>query len=124
MNSLLKECDILSFHCKPNKDNSPIIDFDKLKLMKKNVLIINTARGNLIDEIDLKNALEKGLIRGAAIDVFSEEPAKNNQLFGIKNIILTPHIAASTVESQTIVAETIANQFVDFFIKKEIRNSV
>ena len=78
--------------------------------MKTNAVIINTARGNLVNEKDLKIALEENLILGAALDVFSEEPAKNNLLFGCKNLILTPHIAASTVESQLIVAEMVANQ--------------
>ena len=59
--SLIQESDIISFHCKPNKDNKPLINFEMLKSMKKNALIINTARGNLIDENDLKIALEEGI---------------------------------------------------------------
>ena len=122
--NLIKTSDIISFHCKPNKDNSSIIDLEKIKLMKKNVLIINTARGNLINENNLKYALEKNLIKGAAIDVFSNEPAKQNILFNTPNIILTPHIAASTIESQLIVAEKIAKQVSDYFNLGKIINSV
>ena len=92
--------------------------------MKKNAVLINTARGGLINENDLKKALEEGLIRGAAIDVFTEEPAKENILFGTKNLILTPHIAASTVEARLVVAEQIAIQISDYFNKGEIINSV
>ena len=92
--------------------------------MKKNVLIINTARGNLVSEIDLKDAIKNKTIGGVALDVFEEEPAKNNILFGLDNVLLTPHIAASTAEAQIIVAEMIANQFVDFFLKNKISNSV
>jgi D-3-phosphoglycerate dehydrogenase len=96
----------------------------QLKLMKKNSVIINTARGGLVDENDLKKALEEGIIRGAALDVFSNEPAKSNVLFDTPNLILTPHIAASTVEAQLVVAEQIAEQISDYFNKGEVKNSV
>ena len=122
--NIIKNCDIISFHCKPNKENKPFLDKNNLKYMKKSAFIINTARGNLINEIDLKEALENNIITGAALDVFSDEPAKNNPLFGVKNVILTPHIAASTNEAQVIVAEMIAEQVTNFFLKKEIKNSV
>ena len=102
--SLIQESDIVSFHCKPSHDNKPLINFEMLKSMKKNALIINTARGNLIDEKDLKTALEEGIIKGAAFDVFSSEPATESVLFNVPNLILTPHIAASTVEAQIVVA--------------------
>ncbi len=92
--------------------------------MKKNTIIINTARGKLINEIDLKEALDNSIILGAAIDVYSEEPAKNNILFGTKNLILTPHIAASTIEAQVIVAKQIAEQVSDFFNANKIINAV
>ena len=115
LNKILKEADIISFHCKPNPDGSSIISAKEINIMKKNVLIINTARGNLVSEIDLKDAIKNNTIGGVALDVFEEEPAKNNILFGLDNVLLTPHIAASTAEAQIIVAEMIANQFVDFF---------
>ena len=100
LSNIISDSDIISFHCKPPKDGKSLVSIDQLKLMKKNAVLINTARGGLINENDLKQALEEGLIRGAAIDVFTEEPAKENVLFGTKNLILTPHIAASTVEAQ------------------------
>ena len=124
LNKILKEADIISFHCKPNPDGSSIISAKEINIMKKNVLIINTARGNLVSEIDLKDAIKNNTIGGVALDVFEEEPAKNNILFGLDNVLLTPHIAASTVEAQIIVAEMIANQFVDFFLKNKVSNSV
>ena len=92
--------------------------------MKKNAVIINTARGNLINEVDLNTALKESIIKGAALDVYSEEPAKNNVLFGVKNLILTPHIAASTEEAQLVVAQQIAEQISDFFKSGKIKNSV
>ena len=124
LNKILKEADIISFHCKPNPDGSSIISAKEINIMKKNVLIINTARGNLVSEVDLKDAIKNNTIGGVALDVFKEEPAKNNILFGLENVLLTPHIAASTAEAQIIVAEMIANQFVDFFLKNKVSNSV
>ena len=124
LNKILKDADIVSFHCKPNLDGSPIISAKEIAIMKNNVLIINTARGNLVSEIDLNDAIKNNTIGGVALDVFEEEPAKNNILFGLENVLLTPHIAASTAEAQVIVAEMIANQFVDFFLKNKINNSV
>ena len=92
--------------------------------MKKNSILINTARGGLIDENDLKTALESNLIMGAALDVFTKEPCKENILFGVSNIILTPHIAASTNEAQINVAKQIADQISDYFNKNLIINAL
>ena len=124
LNKTLKEADIISFHCKPNPDGSPIINAEEINLMKNTALILNTARGNLVSESALFDALKDNKIRGAALDVFENEPAINNTLFGLKNILLTPHIAASTSEAQIIVAEMIANQFVEYFLKNKIVNEV
>ena len=124
LNKILKEADIISFHCKPNLDGSPIISAKEIGIMKNSALIINTARGNLVSEIDLNDAIKSNTIAGVALDVFEKEPAKNNILFGLDNVLLTPHIAASTAEAQVIVAEMIANQFVDFFVKNKVNNSV
>ena len=92
--------------------------------MKKTVLIINTARSNLINESDLKIALEKNIIRGAAVDVYSSEPANQNILFNAPNLILTPHIGASTREAQLIVAEKVAQQVCEYINLGKIINSV
>ena len=124
LNKILSNSDIISFHCRPNKDGSSIITKKEINLMKKNCILINTARGNLINESDLVHALKNDLVKGAALDVYQNEPAKDNELFGLNNIILTPHIAASTDEAQIIVAEMIANQFCEFFNNKKITNSV
>ena len=124
LNDLISQSDIVSFHCKPPKDGKSLISLNELKMMKSEAVIINTARGNLIEERDLKEALEKEIIKGAALDVFSEEPAKDNVLFGTKNLILTPHIAASTIEAQLVVAEQIAIQISNYFNKNEVVNSL
>ncbi len=124
LNEILKESDIVSFHCKPKSDGSSIISSKEINMMKNNVLIINTARGNLVSEIDLSDAIKNNKIGGVALDVFATEPAKDNILFGLENVLLTPHIAASTSEAQIIVAEMVANQFVDYFLKNKVNNSV
>lgn len=124
LNNIIKDADIISFHCKPNLDGSPILSTKEISKMKKNVLIINTARGNLVSEKDLNDAIVNKTIGGVALDVFEKEPANNSILFGLENVLLTPHIAASTEEAQVIVAEMIANQFVDFFLKNKVNNSV
>ncbi len=124
IDEIIKDSDIISFHCKPNKDGNPIINKNHLSLMKKNCIIINTARGNLVDEDDLKNSLEKKEIKGAALDVFKNEPLEDSGFYNLDNIILTPHIAASTDEAQIVVAEMVANQFVEFFKNNKIINSV
>ena len=72
----------------------------------------------------LNNLIKTNKIAGAAIDVFETEPATNNNLFGLENVLLTPHIAASTAESQIVVAEMVANQFVDYFVNNKITNEV
>jgi len=124
LNVALEQADIISFHCKPNFDGSSVISSKELNLMKDTALIINTARGNLVSELDLCEAIKKNKIGGAAIDVFETEPAINNTLFGLENILLTPHIAASTSEAQVIVAEMVANQFVEYFLNNKVINEV
>ena len=124
LEKLLSTSDIISIHSKASSDGKPLINYNDLKKMKSSALIINTARGNIINEQDLNSALNENLISGAAIDVFSEEPANNNILFNNPKVIVTPHIAASTKEAQIIVAEMIANQISSFFINKEIINRV
>ena len=124
LKNLISKSDIISFHCKPSKNGKPIITLKEIQLMKKNTVLINTARGGLIDENDLKFALNNKLIRGAALDVFSKEPTKESILFGLDNLILTPHIAASTDEAQLVVAEQIALQISNYFKNGEVVNSV
>ena len=124
LSEVLQQADIISFHCKPNIDGSSVIASKELNLMKKTSFIINTARGNLVSEVDLCDAIKANKIGGAAIDVFETEPATNNALFGLENVLLTPHIAASTSEAQIIVAEMVANQFVEYFLNNKIINEV
>ncbi len=124
LENILSNSDIITFHCKPNKDGSSIISKDEFNMMKKNCILINTARGGLINETDLIQALKNNVIKGAALDVFKKEPLEESELFNLQNIILTPHIAASTDEAQIVVAEMVANQFCEYFKNNNIVNSI
>ena len=121
---LISKSDIISFHCKAPKDGKPMISKEHYKKMKPTSYIINAARGNIVDEKDLNEALNEGLIAGAAVDVFSKEPAKENILFNNAKAIVTPHIAASTTEASIVVAEMVANQLSDFLLKGVKINTV
>ena len=114
---LISKSDIISFHCKAPEDGKPMITKEHYKKMKPTSYIINAARGNIVDEKELNDALNENLIAGAAIDVFSKEPAKENILFNNPKAILSPHIAASTTEASIVVAEMVANQLSDFLLK-------
>ncbi len=121
---LISKSDIISFHCKSAPDGKPLITKEHYKKMKPTAYIINVARGNIIDEKDLNDALNENLIAGAAVDVFSKEPAKENILFNNQKVILTPHIAASTTEASIVVAEMVANQISDFLLNGVKKNTV
>jgi len=121
---LISNSDIISFHCKAAKDGKPLITKEHYKKMKPTAYIINAARGNIVDEKDLNDALNENLIAGAALDVYSKEPAKENILFNNPKAILTPHIAASTTEASIVVAEMIANQISNFLLKGVKVNTV
>ena len=102
---------------------SPKIGAPEIKTLSA-VPMINAARGNIVDEKDLNDALNENLIAGAALDVFSQEPAKEIILFNNPKVILTPHIAASTTEASIVVAEMVANQISDFLLKGVKINTV
>ena len=114
---LISKSDIISFHCKASKDGKPLITKEHYKKMKPTAYIINAARGNIVDEKDLNDALNENLIAGAALDVFSQEPAKENILFNNPKVILTPHIGGVTKESNERVSEMIAKK-IDIHLSK------
>ena len=107
---LFQESDYITLHLPRTSETENLVDMKVLKSMKKNAKLINCARGGIIDEEALAEALNKSLIGGAAIDVFSEEPlCSNSPLLKVdKNLILTPHLGASTREAQENVAVDVA----------------
>jgi D-3-phosphoglycerate dehydrogenase len=106
------------------KETRGIINAQAFAKMRKGVFIINCARGGIISEKDLLDALNSGQVAGAALDVFEEEPTKNKELVGHPNVICTPHLGASTDEAQINVAIAVAEQVADYLTKGEIRNAV
>jgi phosphoglycerate dehydrogenase-like enzyme len=92
--------------------------------MKKGVFFINCSRGGIVNEADLLWALNEGIVAAAGIDVYQEEPPKELELIKHPQVMCTPHLGASTVEAQENVGRQIAEQFVDMFAGKEVRNVV
>jgi len=121
---LLKRADFITLHTPLTDSTRNIIDRDAIAATKKGVCIVNCARGGLIDETALKEALESGHVRGAALDVFSEEPAKSNILFGTPGLICTPHLGASTTEAQVNVALQVADQMSEYLTSGGVTNAL
>ena len=121
---LIKEADIVSIHTKLSDETKYMFNKETLSNMKPTSVIINCARGGLINEADLKDALNNEVIAGAAIDVYENEPATDNVMFGAKNLLLTPHLGASSKEAQSNVAIDVANQVADFLKDNKIVNNV
>ena len=121
---LLSSSDVLSLHTKLNDQTKNMLNKESIATMKNSSVIINCARGGLINESDLKDALNNDVIAGAAIDVYETEPATENVMFGTKNLLLTPHLGASSKEAQSNVAIDVANQVADFLKENKIVNNV
>jgi len=121
---LLRESDFITLHIPLTSSTRRIIGAKELALVKPTARIINTARGELIDEKALAKAVKDRRVAGAAIDVFSTEPATESVLFEDDNIIVTPHLGASTTEAQAMAAIDVAKQIVDVFNGRPPRNAV
>jgi len=121
---LLSSSDVLSLHTKLNDQTKNMLNKESIATMKSSSVIINCARGGLINESDLKDALNNEVIAGAAIDVYETEPATENVMFGAKNLLLTPYLGASSKEAQSNVAIDVANQVADFLKENKIVNNV
>ena len=116
--------DFITLHTPLTDSTRNILSAEALAKTKRGVRIVNCARGGLIDEAALKAALESGQVAGAALDVFAEEPAKANPLFGTPNFISTPHLGASTSEAQVNVAIQVAEQMADYLVNGGIANAL
>jgi D-3-phosphoglycerate dehydrogenase len=124
LDELLERADFITLHTPLTDQTRGILGREALAKTKPGVRIVNCARGGLIDEAALKEGLESGHIAGAALDVFSAEPAKDNALFGTRGLICTPHLGASTTEAQVNVAIQVAEQMSDFLLLGGITNAV
>lgn len=122
--TLLSRADFITIHVPKNEKTINLLNKDAFAKIKKGVRIINCARGGIINEADLKEALDDGTVAGAALDVFNEEPAKENILFGHPNVICTPHLGASTSEAQINVALQVAEQISDFLLDGGVTNAL
>ena len=121
---LFMQSDIVSLHCPQTSDNHSFINKEILELMKPSSFLINTARGALINEKDLAQALQQNRIAGAALDVLSTEPpAKSNPLIGLPNCIITPHNAWMSVEARRSILDTTIEN-IQSFIKMTPKNIV
>ncbi|HPN83994.1 MAG TPA: D-2-hydroxyacid dehydrogenase [Victivallales bacterium] len=117
--SLFSESDIVSLHCPLNETNRMMVNKNLLLKMKRTAILVNTARGLLINEEDLADALNNGTIAGAACDVVSEEPIKPyNPLLKAKNLIITPHIAWASLESRRRLMDAVAKNISSFLSGK------
>jgi len=124
LDELFKRADFITLHTPLIDATRNIINADALAKMKDGVRIINCARGGLVDEAALYDALKSGKVAGAAFDVFVEEPAQNNPLFELANFIATPHLGASTTEAQENVALQVAEQISAYLNTGEIANAL
>jgi len=115
LETLLKNADIITIHVPLTSKTKHLISKDEFNLMKENAFIVNCARGGIINEEDLYDALSEGKIGGAALDVFEKEPPKNNPLLTLDNLVTTPHIGASTIEAQRDAALIVAKEIKRFF---------
>ncbi len=124
LDTLFAKSDFITLHVPKNEKTKNIINKESIAKMKDGVRIINCARGGLIAEADLKEALDSGKVAGAALDVFDVEPAKENPLFGHEKLICTPHLGASTDEAQVNVAIQVAEQMADYLTSGAITNAL
>jgi len=121
---LLARADFITLHTPLTDQTRNILSRENLAKAKRGVRIINCARGGLIDEAALKDALDSGQVAGAALDVFVEEPAKASPLFGTPGLVATPHLGASTTEAQVNVAIQVAEQMSEFLTRGGVTNAL
>jgi D-3-phosphoglycerate dehydrogenase len=121
---IAQESDFITVHTPLTNDTRGLINDEYLRKTKKGVRFVNCARGGIIDEKALVRAIQEGHVAGAALDVFEKEPVANPELLQNPNIIVTPHLGASTVEAQEKVAEEVSAEIIEIFEKQSIQNAV
>ena len=124
LETLLKRADFITLHVPLTDSTRNILSRENLEKTKKGVRIINCARGGLVDEEALADLLKSGHVAGAAFDVFSVEPATENPLFNLPNVVCTPHLGASTTEAQENVALQVAEQMANYLLDGAVENAL
>ncbi len=124
LDELLSRADFITLHVPLTDGTRNILSADNLAKTKKGVRIINCARGGLVDEAALAELLKSGHVAGAAFDVFAQEPAKENALFNLPNVVCTPHLGASTSEAQENVALQVADQMSNYLLTGAVENAL
>ncbi|QDG75749.1 phosphoglycerate dehydrogenase [Labrenzia sp. PHM005] len=124
LDNLLSRADVITLHTPLTDKTRHIIDAAAIAKMRIGAYLINCARGGLADEHAVRDALDSGKLAGAAFDVFVDEPAKDNVLFGAPNFVSTPHLGASTEEAQENVALQVAEQMCDYLVDGAVRNAL
>ncbi len=124
LEDLLARADFITLHVPLTDQTRNILSAENLAKTKKGVRIINCARGGLVDESALADLLQSGHVAGAAFDVFAEEPAKENALFNLPNVVCTPHLGAATTEAQENVALQVAEQMSNYLLTGAVENAL
>lgn len=124
LDDVLGRADVITIHTPLTAETRRLIGREAFGKMKKGALIVNCARGGILDEAALAGAIREGVVAGAALDVFEKEPPEGSPLLELNEVILTPHLGASTSEAQEKVAIAVAEQMVDFFTHGVIQNAV
>jgi D-3-phosphoglycerate dehydrogenase len=124
LDALLARADIVTLHAPLTEQTKNILSRERLFAMKKGARLVNCARGGLVDEAALHDALKQGHLAGAALDVFEVEPATDSPLFALENVVCTPHLGAATAEAQENVALQVADQMADFLLTGAVSNAI
>jgi D-3-phosphoglycerate dehydrogenase len=124
LDSLLARADFVSLHAPLNESTRGMLNAATLAKARKGVRIVNCGRGGLVVEAALEAAIEAGQVAGAALDVFEREPARDNPLFALDQVVATPHLGASTTEAQVKVAVQVAEQIADYLLSGTVTNAI
>ena len=124
LDELCTKSDIITLHVPLTDATHGMFDLPRMKMMKSSALLVNCARGGVVVEEDLRKALNDGIVGGAAVDVFENEPAKESPLFSASNVLFTPHLGASTHEAKQGISRAICEQVRDFLIDGKIENAL
>jgi lactate dehydrogenase-like 2-hydroxyacid dehydrogenase len=122
--AVLSESDIVSLHMPASEENRRLINAERLAVMPKHALLINTARGDIVDTDALIQALQAGTIAGAGLDVFENEPHVPPALLALPNVVLLPHLGSATVESRVAMGDRALSNLTAFFAGNRPRDQV